>query len=140
MAKKLSPSEAKTLKKLYDENGLTPDDIFKHRHYTIITRQGIEKIQAQKNIAVRYEIVHYEPENNSIVMKGFGWVKTKPKDVIETFGEVNSKNNSNSYPWAMAEKRVLSRLVLKISGLYAEGVFGEDEAEDFAKSNPKNKQ
>lgn len=39
----------------------------------------------------------------------------------------------------MAEKRTLSRLVLKAAGLYAEGVFGEDEAEDFAKSNPRKR-
>ena len=36
-----------------------------------------------------------------------------------------------SYPVAMAEKRALSRVVLKAAGFYALGVYGEDEAEDF---------
>ncbi len=35
------------------------------------------------------------------------------------------------YPVAMAEKRALSRVTLKAAGLYAEGVYGEDEADDF---------
>ena len=35
----------------------------------------------------------------------------------------------------MAEKRALSRVVLKAAGLYSEGIFGEDEAEDFKQNN-----
>jgi len=34
----------------------------------------------------------------------------------------------------MAEKRALSRLVLKTCGFYELGVFGEDESEDFKES------
>lgn len=139
MAKKLSPSEAARMRKLYEENGLTPDDVFQHQHYTIITRQGIEKIQAKHNIRVRFDVEHHDPSTNTICLRGYAWHAGTPDDVIETFGEVNPKNNRNAYPWAMAEKRTLSRLVLKAAGLYAEGVFGEDEAEDFAKSNPKRR-
>lgn len=136
MAKKLTKSEAERLRQLYDENGLSPDDVFQHQHYTIITRQGIEKIQAKHKIQVRYEVQHHEPETGTICLKGYGW-RTGDKERIETFGEVSPKNNRNGYPWAMAEKRTLSRLVLKLAGLYSEGFFGEDEAETFASSNPK---
>ena len=31
----------------------------------------------------------------------------------------------------MAEKRAMSRIVLKLTGFYALGVFGQDESEDF---------
>ena len=31
----------------------------------------------------------------------------------------------------MAEKRAMSRVVLKLTGFYALGVFGQDESEDF---------
>ena len=34
------------LNRLFVENNLTEEDVFKHQHYTIITRSGIEKIQA----------------------------------------------------------------------------------------------
>jgi len=33
----------------------------------------------------------------------------------------------------MAEKRALSRAVLKLAGLYKEGVYGEDEIENTEK-------
>ena len=34
------------IKELYAKYELTPSDVFKHQHYLIITRSGIEKIQA----------------------------------------------------------------------------------------------
>ena len=37
------------LNKLYSEYGLSEDDYFKHKFYTIITRSGIDKIQAKAN-------------------------------------------------------------------------------------------
>jgi len=33
----------------------------------------------------------------------------------------------------MAEKRAMSRIVLKLTGFYALGAFGEDESDDFKK-------
>jgi hypothetical protein len=35
----------------------------------------------------------------------------------------------------MAEKRAMSRIVLKLTGFYALGVFGQDESEDFVDVN-----
>jgi len=35
----------------------------------------------------------------------------------------------------MAEKRAMSRAVLKLAGFYEFGVFGEDESESFKRSN-----
>ena len=131
---KLTETQQKEMRRLFDENGLTPDDVFKHQHYIIITRGGIEKIQAKHDIRITYELIHHSPEKGEIVMKAHAYRNAAPDNVIETFGEVNPKNNKNSYPWAMAEKRCLSRSVLKLAGLYAHGVFGEDEAEAFKKS------
>ena len=37
----------------------------------------------------------------------------------------------------MAEKRAMSRAVLKLTGFYELGVFGIDESEEFLKSQPK---
>lgn len=50
-------------------------------------------------------------------------------------GEASPKNNKNSYPWAMAEKRAKDRVVLKLVGIHGL-VYSEDEAEDF-KEPPK---
>lgn len=41
-------------------------------------------------------------------------------------GEASPKNNKNSYPWAMAEKRAKDRVILKLVGIHGL-VYSEDE-------------
>jgi hypothetical protein len=126
---------------LYKKYELTPEDVFKHKHYLIITRQGIDKIQAKENIFIDYDAVKVEPE--------FCVVKAKAKKenaTIQTFGSAkygaktwndekkkwNEFGNTTTwYVMEMAEKRAMSRAVLKLTGFYELGVFGEDESEDF---------
>ena len=45
------------LLQLYKKYGLTQDDVFKHQHYVIITRTGIEKIEAKENIHITYKSI-----------------------------------------------------------------------------------
>ena len=122
---------------LYNKYELEKQDVFKHQHYVIITRQGIEKIAAKENITINYEVVKCEPK--FAVMKATAYIATKPNAMIETFGSAlkgdNYKDgNCNSwYVAEMAEKRALSRAVLKLTGFYELGVFGEDESDDFKK-------
>lgn len=142
--------ETKTLTKtellntLYKECGLSREDVYQHQHYTIITRTGIEKIQFAKGISVRYEII--ECQKDFVVVKAIGSTKDES---VETFGSalygrktqvdgkwVDSGSCTTWYVAEMAEKRALSRVVLKLTKAYSMGVFGEDEAEDFARSNP----
>ena len=123
------------LTELYKKYNLTKDDFFKHQHYTIITRQGIDKIQALEQINVHYEVIRCEP--NFAVFKASA---EKDGKSIETFGsalkgEGYKDGNTNSwYVAEMAEKRAMSRAVLKLTGFYELGVFGEDESESFKKS------
>ena len=49
------------LRELYEKYDLQPADFFKHQHYTIITRQGIDKIQAKEQIYVDYEVIQCQP-------------------------------------------------------------------------------
>ncbi len=133
------------LKKLYAKYDLVPEDVFKHNHYTIITRQGIDKIQAVENIFISYVVVFASPEYCAVKA-----LAKKEGANIETFGSAkyggkewqNSDNggkgkwiehgNTNSwYVLEIAEKRAMSRAVLKLTGFYELGVFGEDESEDF---------
>jgi len=128
---------------LYKKYELSEDDVFKHKHYLIITRQGVDKIQAKENIFISYDAVKVE--------KDFCVVKATAKKenaVIETFGSakyggkkqdqetkkwVEVGNTTTWYVMEMAEKRAMSRAVLKLTGFYELGVFGEDESEDFKK-------
>jgi len=113
---------------LYRKYELTKEDVFKHQHYLIITRTGIEKIQAIEKVDVKFQVVKCEPT--------FAAVKAY-NDKLETFGSAlkgtsfKDGNTNSYYVLEMAEKRALSRLVLKQTGFYELGVFGEDESEDF---------
>jgi hypothetical protein len=128
---------------LYKKYELTSEDVYKHKHYLIITRQGIDKIQAKENIFISYDAVKVEPD--------FCVVKASAKKdnaTIQTFGSakyggkvqdpktqkwVEIGNTTTWYVMEMAEKRAMSRAVLKLTGFYELGVFGEDESEDFKK-------
>ena len=119
--------------KLYKKYELTPDEVFKHQHYTIITRAGIDKIQAVEQIKINYDVIECKPE--------FAVVKAnadKEGASIQTFGsalkgDYKTGNCNTWYVMEMAEKRAMSRAVLKLTGFYELGVFGEDESEDFKK-------
>jgi len=126
------------LKELYDRYNLDSKDFFKHQHYTIITRQGIDKIQALEQMVVNYEVIRCEP--NFAVFKALA---SKGGKTIETFGsalkgDTYKESNTNSwYVAEMAEKRAMSRAVLKLTGFYELGIFGEDESESFKKPTIK---
>lgn len=52
-----------------------------------------------------------------------------------SIGEAAPYNNTNGYPWAMAEKRAKDRVILKLIGLHGL-VYSEEEADDFKDSAP----
>ena len=130
--------KTEVLKEKYIKYNLTKDDVFKHQHYIIITRSGIEKIQSIESIAINYEVIKCEKDfcvvkaNATIMAQG----ATQP--TIQTFGSALTGDFKNGatlswYVMEMAEKRAMSRAVLKLTGFCELGVFGEDEAEDFKK-------
>ena len=125
-------TRSEMLRELFVENGLVKDEDtfdlkFGSRATTIITRSGIEKIQYHNNIQVNYLVESIVPPD-FVVIKA---IAKKDSVVMESYGEASSKNTKQAYPVAMAEKRALSRVILKITGLYKYGVFGEDESDDF---------
>ena len=124
------------LTELYRKYDLTENDFFKHQHYTIVTRSGIEKIQATEQIVIDYEVIECTPN--------FAAVKArcnKGGGNIETFasalkgGSYKDGNTQSWYVLELAEKRAFSRIVLRYIDLYKEGFFAEDESEDFKKKD-----
>ena len=117
---------------LYRKYELDKTDVYKHQHYLIITRSGIDKIQAKEAIFIDYEVINCE--SNFCVVKANA---SKEGAKIQTFGSAlkgESFKDGNCNTWyvmEMAEKRAMSRAVLKLTGFYELGVFGEDESEDF---------
>ena len=129
------------LTELYKKYNLSKKEhFFKHQHYTIITRQGIDRIMALEQMSVNYEVIRCEP--NFAVFKALA---EKDGKRIETFGSAlkgDSYKTSNTNSWyvaEMAEKRAMSRAVLKLTGFYELGVFGEDESESFKKQKTEYK-
>jgi len=127
--------KTEVLKEKYIKYNLTKDDVFKHQHYIIICRSGIDKIQAQERINIDYEVINCQKD--FCVVKAYA---TKEDTQIQTFGSAlkggfKDGNCNTWYVMEMAEKRAMSRAVLKLTGFYELGVFGEDEAEDFKKNN-----
>jgi hypothetical protein len=122
------------LAEIYRKYNLEKEDIFKHQHYLIITRSGIEKIMGVEEIQINYEVI--KCERDFVVIKALG---QKENVKIETFGSAikgasfRDGNTNSYYVTEIAEKRAMSRIVLKITGLYELGIFGEDESEDFKK-------
>ena len=51
------------------------------------------------------------------------------KSKVITYGEATPKNNKNSYPYAMAEKRAVDRAILKLIGIHG-FVYSDDEVDD----------
>ena len=127
-------SKKEFLTELVKDNDLnTEEDIFRMplggKQVAIITRTGIEKIQYNNNVTVKFEWLRMEKD--FAVIKA---VATKGDVVIETFGSAlhgQGGNCRSNYVAEMAEKRALARAVLKLSGAYKYGVFGEDESDDF---------
>lgn len=128
--------EVNKLKEMYVKYNLTKADVYKHQHYIIITRSGIEKVMAVEQIDITYEVVKCEP--NFAVIKATAKKGTK---VIETFGSAlkgaGFKDGSTNtwYVAEMAEKRALSRATLKMANMYELGFMGIDESEDFKRKS-----
>ncbi len=152
----MNKDEKARFKQLADKYSLAPTDFWKSpQGFVIISRRGIEKIQNGLNAVVNYSVVpeFSSPDNNTYVIKAVGTVRYKNSElgtrigdegqeiltvapnirVIETFGESSPKNTrggAQAYPIAMAEKRALSRCILKLSDFYTLNVLGEDEVSE----------
>ena len=59
---------------------------------------------------------------------------------IFEIGEVSPKNCTNDYPYAMALKRCMDRVILKNSKLAYNGVYSDSEAEEFTNNEEKQKE
>ena len=126
-------TKEETLKRLFLANNLVKEDVYKdQRGFVIITRTGIDKIVSKQNIQIAYEPVIMTEE--WVVLKATAsMMQGKEARNVMSFGEASDKNlmgGGKKFPVAMAEKRAMSRVVLKLTGFYEQGVFGQDEIVD----------
>jgi hypothetical protein len=131
-----------TIKELYKKYGLESEDIFPHKHFTIITRQGIEKIEAKAKIKLNLQTEVVSP--TYCAMKCTASIDGQEPVVMYASAlndpKLKMKNCQSTYLLEMSQKRAISRAVLKLCGFYTLGHFGEDEAESFQKATPTDTQ
>ena len=135
-AVEVKETKKETLRRLFTENNLVEEDVYKDkRGFVIITRTGIDKIVSKQNIQVAYEPVIMQTD--WVVIKAVASMKTGSRETdvrnMMSFGEASDDNlmgGGKKFPVAMAEKRAMSRGVVKIAGFYEQGVFGQDEIVD----------
>ena len=69
----MNETQKERLQTLAKENGLNKDHFFKSpQGFVIITRQGIERIQAQRGIRVAYDVVSLSDDLKHVVIKATG--------------------------------------------------------------------
>ena len=99
----------------------------------IISHNGCLKI----NAALPSE-KKFRPSCVSLDKDGYGdslvYSYCNDEQGIYEVGEVSAANCKNSYPYAIAFKRLFDRVVLKVSELAFAGVYGEDESDEFRRS------
>jgi len=100
---------------LWEKHGAT---CMKHRY--------IEIAGTHKKVSIdSLEEVEKNSEMGVVAIKCYASLGNKK---VITYGEASPKNNKNSYPYAMAEKRAIDRAILKLIGLHG-FVYSEDEVD-----------
>ena len=110
---------------------LSKDDFWTHKQSgnLIITHKACEKIARQEKIVFDMPKILSSENNNVAIL-----CSAKLGDTTEwSIGEASPKTSFNIYYFAMAEKRVKDRLILKLIGIYGD-VYSEDESDEFRRN------
>ena len=98
----------------------------------IISHDGCLKIND-----VLDEELKFKPECMTLDKEGYNgslvFTYNCPKRGIYEVGEVSKDNCKNDYPYAMALKRCMDRVILKNSKIAYSGIYSDSEADEFTK-------
>ena len=98
----------------------------------ILTHDAVERIATIEGIIFHPPEIHTGEDNTNVAMVGLAELGDNK---VWTTGEASSHNCKNPYFWAMAEKRLKDRLTLKLINAYEYGIYSEDEADAFRRTN-----
>ncbi len=104
----------------------------------IISHNGCLKIND-----ILEEKLKFKPECVSIDKDGYNetlvFIYNCPDQGIYEVGEVSIKNCKNDYPYAMALKRCMDRVILKNCKLAYSGIYSDSESEEFTENTTDEK-
>lgn len=127
MAKQLDPKIADTLKKF----GYGPEACWQAHGNWVIYHKVLEQIAVKYGIKFDApQVIECSEDRAAVCVTGHYDGKS-----IWSIGEAAPNNNKNAYKWAMAEKRAIDRVILKLIGLHGD-VYSEEEADDLKASKP----
>lgn len=121
------------IKEIAQKYDLSKDDFWELKRGTrsmwIITHDACEKIAAKENIQFGAPTI-YRDSNQDVAIVGDA---KRGNKIIWSTGEASPKNCKAPYMFAMAEKRLKDRLVLKLINAYEYGIYSDSEADNFKK-------
>lgn len=117
------------------EYGLQKEDFWQipQNKQWVVKHAALEIVATKANVVFSQpQIIQADTANGIAVLSVCGTMGNRS---VWSTGEASPKNCKNSYPWAMAEKRAIDRVVLKLVGIHGL-VYSEEEADDFKESRP----
>lgn len=125
------------VKNILNELKFNPDDCLWNKHNAVCMKHKYIEIAGQ-NKGVIIESLDEIEKNSKEGVVAIKCTASLDGNRVITYGEATPKNNTNAYPYAMAEKRAIDRAVLKLIGIHG-FVYSEDEVDNNFESMPINK-
>jgi len=127
---------SKAVMAFMEKYGVESDEIWEvHGSTWCVKHKALERIAAEVGIVwekPELKVCDMAAGITAILVGG------KLGDHVEySFGEASPKNNKNSYPLAMAEKRAKDRVILKLLAVHGD-IYSEEEADDFKQQPRQN--
>jgi hypothetical protein len=109
-----------------------------NKNVLIVKHKALEKISAHLGMWFDMPtIIESDTEKNVVSLCVKGYIEDgKGKNSAWSIGEVSPKNTTNKYPYAMAEKRAIDRVILKLLGVHGD-FYSQSEADEFDQQDVK---
>jgi len=109
--------------------GVESDEIWQvHGTSWVVKHKALERVAAEKGVIWGVPtMIETNAQDGIVALCVFGKLGDRSEWSI---GEASPKNNKNSYPYAMAEKRAKDRVILKLLNTHGE-LYSEAEADEF---------
>jgi hypothetical protein len=125
---------SKQVMQFMEAHGIESDEVWEvHGSTWVVKHKALERVAAEKGIVFDPpQLKVCDLEKGHVVVLVSGKLGDR---AIHSFGEATPKNCKNAYMVAMAEKRAVDRVILKLLAVHGD-LYSEEEADDFKRQNP----